>query len=153
MTETIHLDDIEPGARALSSRVTVTEAHIVWFAGLTGDFNPLHMDAEAARANGFGRTIAHGMLTHSMSTGLRSAIDDWAILAFLETRRRFVGPVFAGDTIQYEAEVLEVRPSASKPDRGIVRVGITVRNQTGDTVQEGEDVFSIGRQAKGQVTA
>lgn len=153
MTETIHLDDIEPGARALSSRVTVTEAHIVWFAGLTGDFNPLHMDAEAAKANGFGRTIAHGMLTHSMSTGLRSAIDDWAILAFLETRRRFVGPVFAGDTIQYEAEVLEVRPSASKPDRGIVRVGITVRNQTGDTVQEGEDVFSIGRQAKGQVTA
>lgn len=153
MTETIHLDDIEPGARALSSRVTVTEAHIVWFAGLTGDFNPLHMDAEAAKANGFGRTIAHGMLTHSMSTGLRSAIDDWAILAFLETRRRFVGPVFAGDTIQYEAEVLEVRSSASKPDRGIVRVGITVRNQTGDTVQEGEDVFSIGRQAKGQVTA
>lgn len=153
MTETIHLDDIEPGARALSSRVTVTEAHIVWFAGLTGDFNPLHMDAEAAKATGFGRTIAHGMLTHSMSTGLRSAIDDWAILAFLETRRRFVGPVFAGDTIQYEAKVLEVRPSASKPDRGIVRVGITVRNQAGDTVQEGEDVFSIGRQAKGQMTA
>lgn len=153
MTDPIHLDDIEPGARALSSRVTVTEAHIVWFAGLTGDFNPLHMDAEAAKATGFGRTIAHGMLTHSMSTGLRSAIDDWAILAFLETRRRFVGPVFAGDTIQYEAEVLEVRPSASKPDRGIVRVGITVRNQTGDTVQEGEDVLSIGRQVTGRVTA
>lgn len=153
MTDPIHLDDIEPGARALSSRVTVTEAHIVWFAGLTGDFNPLHMDAEAAKSNGFGRTIAHGMLTHSMSTGLRSAIDDWAILAFLETRRRFVGPVFAGDTIQYEAEVLEVRPSASKPDRGIVRVGITVRNQAGDTVQVGEDVLSIARQAKGRVTA
>ncbi|MBP2227832.1 acyl dehydratase [Azospirillum agricola] len=153
MTESVYLDDIEPGARALSTRVTVTEAHIVWFAGLTGDFNPLHMDAEAAKANGFGRTIAHGMLTHSMSTGLRSAIDDWAILAFLETRRRFVGPVFAGDTIQYEAEVLEVRPSASKPDRGIVRVGITVRNQSGGTVQEGEDVFSIGRQVTGRVTA
>ncbi|CAO3431301.1 MaoC family dehydratase [Azospirillum doebereinerae] len=146
MTDPVYLDDIQPGARALSTRVTVTEAHIVWFAGLTGDFNPLHMDAEAAKANGFGRTIAHGMLTHSMSTGLRSAIDDWAILAFLETRRRFVGPVFAGDTIQYEAEVLEVRPSASKPDRGVVRVGITVRNQSGGTVQEGEDVFSIGRQ-------
>ena len=80
----IHLDDIKPGDRARSSRVTVTEAHIVWFAGLTGDFNPLHMDAEAAKANGFGRTIAHGMLTHSLSTGLRSTIDDWAILAFLE---------------------------------------------------------------------
>lgn len=145
MTDILHLDDLTPGARAVSSRVTVTEAHIVWFAGLTGDFNPLHMDAEAAKANGFGRTIAHGMLTHSMSTGLRSSIDDWAILAFLETRRRFVGPVFVGDTIRYEAEVLEVRPSASKPDRGIVRVGITVRNQRGDTVQEGEDVFSIGR--------
>ncbi|MFC5357150.1 MaoC family dehydratase [Azospirillum himalayense] len=141
----IHLDDIKPGDRTRSSRVTVTEAHIVWFAGLTGDFNPLHMDAEAAKANGFGRTIAHGMLTHSLSTGLRSAIDDWAILAFLETRRRFVGPVFAGDTVHYEAEVAEVRPSASKPDRGIVRVAITVKNQRGETVQEGEDVLSIAR--------
>ncbi|MBP2314320.1 MaoC family dehydratase [Azospirillum soli] len=142
---TLYLDDIQPGARTHSTRVTVTEAHIVWFAGLTGDFNPLHMDAEAAKANGFGRTIAHGMLTHSLSTGLRSSIDDWAILAFLETRRRFVGPVFAGDTVHYEAEILEVRPSASKPDRGIVRVATSVKNQRGDTVQEGEDVFSVAR--------
>lgn len=146
MTDTIFLDSIKPGDRATSSRVTVTEAHIVWFAGLTGDFNPLHMDAEAAKTNGFGRTIAHGMLTHSMSTGLRSAIDDWAILAFLETRRRFVGPVFAGDTVHYEAEVLEVRPSASKPERGVVRVVMKVLNQSGGIVQDGEDVFSIGRQ-------
>ncbi len=146
---TLYLDDIQPGARTQSTRVTVTEAHIVWFAGLTGDFNPLHMDAEAAKANGFGRTIAHGMLTHSLSTGLRSSIDDWAILAFLETRRRFVGPVFAGDTVHYEAEILEVRPSASKTDRGIVRVATSVKNQRGDTVQEGEDVFSVARRGNG----
>ncbi|WP_108660046.1 MaoC family dehydratase [Acuticoccus kandeliae] len=142
---TLYLDDIEPGAVYLSTRVTMTETHIVLFAGLTGDFNPLHMDAEAAKATPFGRPIAHGMLGHAMSTGMRSTVDDFAILAFLETRRRFVGPVMAGDTLQVEAEVLEVRPSASKPDRGVVRVAMRLKKQDGVTVQDGEDTFLVAR--------
>ena len=144
MNRRITLGEISPGDTCTSSRVTVTEAHIVGFAGLTGDFNPLHMDDEAAKQGPFGRRIAHGMLSYSMSTGMRSTVDDWDILAFLETGRTFKGPVFIGDTLHYEATVVEVRPSASKKDRGIVRVAMALRKQDGSVVQEGEDVFSVG---------
>jgi len=143
MNRRITLATISPGDAHTSTRITVTEAHIVGFAGLTGDFNPLHMDDESARQGPFGRRIAHGMLSYSLSTGMRSPIDDWEILAFLETRRKFKGPVFIGDTIHYEAKVIEVRPSASKKDRGVVRVAMSLRKQDGSVVQEGEDVFSI----------
>ncbi|MPT23625.1 MAG: hypothetical protein E2577_11835 [Starkeya sp.] len=135
---------IEVGQQLKSARVTITEAHIIQFAGLTGDFNPLHMDAEFAAAHGFGKRVAHGMLGHALSTGLRSPIDDWAIEAFLETRRRFVAPIFANDTLHYEANVLETRPSRSRPGAGIVRVAMTLKNQNGEPLQEGEDVFLIG---------
>jgi 3-hydroxybutyryl-CoA dehydratase len=148
MTATLYLDDLEAGRTFVSSRVTITEAHIVWFAGLTGDFNALHMDAEAAKASPFGRTIAHGMLSHAMSTGMRCEVDQWAMLAFLETRRKFVAPVFAGDTLHYVGTVLETRRSASRDDRGIVRVGISLRKQDDSVVQEGEDVFAIFREAR-----
>ncbi|RYX92342.1 MAG: hypothetical protein EOO28_22350 [Comamonadaceae bacterium] len=142
---TLYLEDLEAGQTFTSSRVTITETHIVWFAGLTGDFNPLHMDAESAKDTPFGRRIAHGMLSHAMSTGMRSAVDQWAMLAFLETRRKFVRPVFAGDTLHYVGTVLETRASSSKNDRGIVRVGISLRKQDDSVVQEGEDVFAIFR--------
>ena len=145
----ISFRDIEVGRSARSARVTVTETHIVLFAGLTGDFNPLHLDAEFMAASPYGKRIAHGMLGHSLSTGMRSAIDDWAIEAFLETQRRFVGPIFAGDTIHYEAKVMETRESRSKPGRGIVRVAMTLKNQRGETVQEGEDVLLVGSGEEG----
>lgn len=143
MSATLYFDDLAVDQRVTSSRITLTETHIVLFAGLTGDFNPLHMDEQTARKNMYGRRIAHGMLAHSMSTGLRSSIDDWAILAFMETRRRFAGPVFAGDTLHYEAQVQELRRSQSNPSRGIARVSMRLLNQNEELVQEGEDVFAV----------
>ena len=139
----VSFERIEQGGRYTSTRVTVTESHIVAFAGLTGDFNPLHMDDVAAQANGFGRRIAHGMLGHSLSTGLRSGIDDWDITAFLETQRRFVAPIMAGDTVHYEADVIETRPSKSGKPFGVVRVSISLLNQNQELVQKGEDVFAV----------
>lgn len=138
----VEFERIQLGERHVSSRIAITESHIVTFAGLTGDFNPLHMDEVAARENGYGQRIAHGMLGHAVSTGLRSGIDDWDIVAFLETRRRFVAPILAGDSVRYEAEVLELRPSRSKPF-GVVKVSMQLRNQDGVTVQDGEDVFAV----------
>lgn len=142
---TIFFDDIAVGDCCTSTRMTVTQTHIVGFAGLTGDFNPLHMDAEFAKSVGYDTTIAHGMLGHALSTGLRSAIDDWAIMAFLQTQRSFRKPIFAGDTVCYEAEILETRASESKTDRGVVRAAIRLKNQQGTVVQEGEDVFLVMR--------
>ncbi|WP_201190226.1 MaoC family dehydratase [Pseudomonas fluorescens] len=143
MSSTLYFEDLVADQSVQSSRITVTETHIVLFAGLTGDFNPLHMDEETARQGLFGRRIAHGMLAHSMSTGLRSSIDDWAILAFMETRRRFAGPVFAGDTLHYVAQVQELRRSHSNPSRGIAKVSLRLLNQNDELVQEGEDVFAV----------
>lgn len=143
MSTTLYFEDLLADQSLTSSRMTVTETHIVLFAGLTGDFNPLHMDEEAAREGLFGRRIAHGMLAYSMSTGLRSSIDDWAILAFMETRRRFAGPVFAGDTLHYVARVQELRRSQSNPSRGIAKVSLRLLNQNGELVQEGDDVFAV----------
>lgn len=150
MTDRITLEGIAAGDTCTSNRLTITEAHIVWFAGLTGDFNPLHMDEEAAKQGPFGRRIAHGMLSYSLSTGMRSRIDDWEILAFMETGRKFKAPVFAGDTLHYVATVLEVRPSSSKKDRGIVRVAISLRKQDDTVVQEGEDVLSVATSVVGR---
>jgi acyl dehydratase len=140
----VSFPDILLNQTITSSRITITDAHIVTFAGLTGDFNPLHMDAEFAASTEYGQRIAHGMLGHALSTGLRSIIDDWAILAFLETRRRFVSPIFVGDTLHYKAEVGEKRASRTKPDRGVVRVAMALMNQRGELVQEGEDIFLVG---------
>ncbi len=143
MSSTLYFEDLAADQSVTSSRITLTETHIVLFAGLTGDFNPLHMDEQTAQQNMYGRRIAHGMLAHSMSTGLRSSIDDWAILAFMETRRRFAGPVFAGDTLHYVALVQELRRSQSNPSRGIARVSMRLLNQNEELVQEGEDVFAV----------
>lgn len=148
-----YFDDIADDATYTSSRVTVTEAHIVAFAGLTGDFNPLHMDEVFAREAGFGSRVAHGMLGHSLSTGMRSGIDDWTIMAFLQTTRSFVKPILIGDTLRYTAQVLEKRPSASRADRGVIRVGIELTQQDGTVLQRGEDLFMVARQTGGEPDA
>lgn len=143
---TLYLEHLAEGDHLESNRLTVTEAHIVQFAGLTGDFNPLHMDDTFARQGPFGQRIAHGMLSYSLSTGMRSAIDDWAILAFMETGRRFVAPVFPGDTLHYQAVVASVRRSRSNPSRGIVQVTLRLLNQNDQVVQEGTDTFAVASQ-------
>jgi 3-hydroxybutyryl-CoA dehydratase len=139
----VYLQDLKVGDRVESSRLTITETHIVLFAGLTGDFNPMHMDAEAARSTKFGRVIAHGMLCSSISAGLRSPIDDWAIVALLETKRRFLAPVFAGDTLGFSSEILEIRESSTKKDLGTVRMSVILSNQDKKHVQEGEDLILL----------
>lgn len=143
MVTRIPFEEITVGDIVRSSRGTITDAHIVLFCGLSGDFNPLHTDDESAREAGFPCRMAHGMLGHAMSTGLRSVIDDWEIVAFLETRRRFIAPLFVGDTIHYDAEVKETRRSQSNPNRGIVKIELTLINQDQVTIQEGEDTFIV----------
>jgi acyl dehydratase len=143
MRDKISADQIQVGSTFVSTRITVTESHVVTFAGLTGDFNPLHMDAIAAQQNGFGKRIAHGMLGHALSTGLRSQIDDWNIFAFLESRRKYVAPILIGDTVSYRATVSDTRPSRSGKPFTVVTVEVQLLNQDGAIVQKGEDVFAI----------
>ena len=142
----ITFDMIEVGATYQTAGRTITEADIVNFAGVTGDFNPLHMDEEWVRANtSFPTRIAHGLLVHSIGEALRCpALDSWKILAFLETQRKMLLPVLPGDRIQQNYKVTSTKPSSKDPSRGVVEVEVTITNQRGETVQSGYNRYMIG---------
>jgi acyl dehydratase len=148
----LFFDDLEIGQRFETAGRTVTEADVVAFAGISGDFNELHTNEEMMRSSQFGTRIAHGALILSMVTGLRAQLGTFkdTIIAFVEIRRwRFVAPVFFGDTIRVVSIVQEMKPSSSKPDRGIVVHGIEVFNQRGELVNEGEMVNMLKRRVAG----
>lgn len=117
---------------------TITEADIANFAGVSGDFNHLHMDAEAMEDSMFGERIAHGMLVFSAATGLvwqnRTPAERDAVVAFYGVDDlRFRGPVFAGDTIHVEAEVVEKRESDNPQATGTINYEVEVVKQDGST--------------------
>lgn len=141
-----YFEDIEVGDEYLSPGRTITEADIVAFAGLSGDYNVLHTDAEFMKTSIFGERIAHGLLGLSISSGLgtRAVLRPFATMAFLGLRWRFKGPIKIGDTIKVRMKVT-AKKETSKPDRGIVTVQRAVLNQRGDIVQEGDTELMIER--------
>lgn len=140
----LYLEDFNVGDRFTTLSRTVTETDVVIFAGLSADYNPLHVDAEYGAQTSFGGRIAHGMLGASIAIGLwtRLGLVDGTALAFLETRWKFVGSILLGDTIHGEIEITAVRP-ASKPGKGIINVNLKAVNQRGQVVQDGELVLLV----------
>jgi acyl dehydratase len=133
----MYFEDFEVGARFSTTARTITEADVVLFAGLSGDFNPLHVDHESSRKGPFGAPIAHGLLVLSVASGLgvQTGIYTGTNLAFLGIEDlRFVGAVRFGDTIRMESTVIETRRT-SKPDRGIVKIAQEIKNQDDEVVQ------------------
>jgi len=146
-----HLEEIEVGSTFKTSRRTVTEADIAAFAGVSGDFNPLHVDEIFAREETpFDGRIAHGTLVLSMSYGMRSVRDDWKILALAGCERSFRSPVYPGDTVWGVYEVLECRASRSRPGVGFVTLAVSIHSDRGTVVQEGRDVLMVASRADGQ---
>ena len=142
---TAYFEDIAAGQTVITARRTITDADILWFCGISGDFNPLHTDIEFIREHTpFRDRIAHGHLVLSITGGLRSELDNWRIIAYLDCQRRFLAPVYAGDTIHATYLVTEVRPSRSRPETGVVRCDVKALNQAGEVVQQGVDVLLIG---------
>jgi acyl dehydratase len=124
-------NEMEIGARWTSGARTITEADIVNFAGISGDFYALHMDREYAAKSVFGQRIAHGMLVLSYSTGLLDLKPGYVQAFYGMDKVRFVKPVFIGDTIHVELEVV------AKKDRekgGVVTVKNEIKNQADETV-------------------
>src|SRR5919204_1647723 len=131
-------DDIQVGEEYESPGRTVTESDIVLFAGLSGDYNVLHTDAEFMKQSVFGERIAHGLLGLAIQAGLFTrATPAYATLAVVGLRWKFKGPIKIGDTIRLRATVSAKRET-SKPDRGLITLARQVLNQRGDVVQEGE---------------
>ncbi|HJR99135.1 MAG TPA: MaoC family dehydratase [Actinomycetota bacterium] len=140
----VYLEDIEPGDELVSEPRTITAHDIDAFVELTGDDNPLHLDPAAVGAAApYDAPIAHGLLVTSISSGQKTAGDDWALGVYLEETRRFVAPVFVGDAIRTVSTVTEVRRSRSRPGRGIVTMDVRLLNQRGEVVQDGTDVVMV----------
>jgi acyl dehydratase len=125
---------------------TVTEADVVNFAGISGDYNPLHINEEYGQATPFGGRIAHGVLVLAMATGQinQLGIFEGTTLALLQQTIKYLGPVRFGDTIHLESKIAE-KKETSKPDRGILTLENKVVNQHGQTVIEVQEVVMIKR--------
>ena len=132
-------EQFEMGAVYPSQARTVTEADVANFAGLSGDFNPLHTDAEFAKTTPMGERIAHGVLILAMATGMANwmGIFEGTTLALMEQVTRYKGAVKFGDTIRLEMEVIEKKPT-SKPEKGVVKFAVRMKNQRDENVVEGE---------------
>jgi 3-hydroxybutyryl-CoA dehydratase len=130
-----HFEDFALESISTSRSRTVTEADIVNFAGLSGDFIELHVSEAYAAKGPFGKRIAHGALVFSISTGLTVQtikIDDTVIAFYGIDKLRFTRPVFIGDTIHVVKKVIAKEPKGA--DRGVVTFETTVLNQNGETV-------------------
>lgn len=135
----LFFEDFQPGQRLTSAGRTITEHDVVAFAGLSGDFNQIHTDAEFARATPFGQRIAHGILGLAVASGLavQTGILGANVLAFREINEwKFVKPVFFGDTLRVEMEVTETK-ALPRLGGGSVTLSVKVNNQAGETVMKG----------------
>lgn len=134
-----YFEDLEVGARyPHRNGRTVTEMDNVLFSALTMNTQPLHLDEHFASQTEFGQRLVNGLFTMALVVGLSVAeITEGTIIANLGYEKVLhPKPVFHGDTIYAETEVLEKRESRSRPNAGIVRMKLTGRNQRGEVVVE-----------------
>ena len=138
MSNGTYFSEFTDGDEFLSGGRTVTEADVVSFAGLSGDFNPLHTDAVFAAKTPFKQRIAHGMLAASISTGLGQTLGifEGTTLALLSQTFVYKAPVFFGDTIRLRLTVESTKPS-SKGGKGVVQFQSDIVNQDQTVVVAG----------------
>ena len=148
-----YLEDFVPDEGGLSTGRTFTEADTINFCGLTGDYNPLYVDAEFAKRTVFGQRIVHPMMPFTSAFGwwtrdggpLRVRSPAAATEAgHLSDSANFLGPVYIGDTLRCCFKVAETRVSKSKPDRGVLSFGFQLINQRDEVVQEGKTLLMRG---------
>ena len=144
-----YFDDFRVGDRFASPSKTLTDAHFLFFAGMTGDAHPIHYDDEYARKTRFGRRLAHGLLLTALTAvgaSTLAPIIQASIIAFVEQTTRFRAPVFIGDTLAPEHEVIALE---RKRSAGLLTLRVTLTNQRGETVLEGEHRYLIAYRPAG----
>lgn len=139
MNRGLYFEEFSVGQQVTTPTRTITETDIVNFAGISGDYNLIHTDAEYARSTPFGQRVAHGLLVLSIVSGLavRTGVMEGTVIAFREINEwKFSRPVFIGDTIH---AVLTVKETKALPrlGGGAVTLSLDVRNQRGETVMRG----------------
>jgi len=152
----LFFEEFSVGQEIESPARTVTETDVVQYAGLSGDYNPLHTDAEFAKSTPYGRRIAHGLLGLSMASGLasRTGFIEGTARAFIGLTWKFKAPIFIGDSIRLQATVTRTRPMPSVGG-GMVVLELTLLNQEDERVQQGQWTLLVaGRPApEGQAAA
>src|SRR5713226_7286953 len=124
----LYFNDLEVGQQWESLGRTITETDIVNFAGLSGDFNPIHLDHEFAKTTLFRRPVAHGLLVWSMGSGLGLLAPPMRTLALMSIREwHFDEPVFVGDTLRVRSEVIE-KETRGRGRRGSITWAREIRN-------------------------
>lgn len=135
----MYFDEFETGQKIITAGRTITESDVVTFAGLSGDFNQIHVDVEYSKNSAFKQRVAHGLLVLSIASGLavQTGVMEGTVLAFREiTEWKFSKPVFLGDTIHVEMEVIETK-ELPRINAGVILIGIKVINQNSDVVMRG----------------
>jgi acyl dehydratase len=150
-------EDLYVGMKFRSPGRTITDADLMSFAGLTGDFSELHTSDVYAKSSQFGRKVAHGLLGLSYAHGLMwprtGELRDTAI-AFLGINEwKFVGPLFVGDTIFVNYSLSELRDSQSRPTQAIAVFSVELVNQNGDVLQRGKKALLVSKVPLEAVTA
>lgn len=138
-------DDLKIGDERLTPRVTVTEGHILAYAGVAGDFSPLHTDEVYAQTTHFGGRVAHGLMGLSLTDGLKVQSAFFQDGVALGWTWNFKGPIRIGDTLQVRFRITDMRISRSRPAMGIVVMAIQLLNHRGEVVQEGEHRLMVPR--------
>ena len=141
----LFFEDCVVGATYTTPARTITETDVVQFAQLTGDWNPLHSDAEFAKASPYGQRLAHGMLGLSFAIGLldRTGIFSGTVIANLGIDEwKFSAPIVIGDTISVSVTIRETRLTKDAK-RGIVGRSFELINQRGEVVQRGSSPIMI----------
>ncbi len=135
----MYFEEFQPGQKVISAARTVTESDITTFAGLSGDYNQIHVDAEYSKHTPFGQRVAHGLLGLSIASGLavQTGVMEGTIIAFREINEwKFIKPIFINDTIHVEIEVLETK-ALRRIGGGSILISLDVKNQNGETVMKG----------------
>ena len=135
----LYFEEFAPGQTLTSPARTITEADVVAFASLSGDWSSIHTDAVYAAQQPYGRRIAHGLLGLSVSVALalRQGFLEGTILAFREIQDwKFSLPIFLGDTIHMQGSVVETR-STPRLGGGLVTLDVEILNQKDDILQRG----------------
>ncbi len=146
-----YFDDWSVGEKFTTAGRTITETDVVMFAGMTGDYNELHTNRDfMEKDKQFGQRIAHGLLGLAVSHGLLSRMGflEKTPIAFLGIESwQFKAPIYLGDTIHADIEVVDKRASRSKNDRGVVKFLLKIVKQDQTVVQEGFKTIMFKRES------
>lgn len=141
----MYFEEFLPGMKFTTAGRTITEADVVNFAGLSGDFNQIHTDAEYSKTTPYGKRIGHGLLGLSIFTGLiaQTGVMEGTVIAFREIRNwKFVKPMYFGDTIHGELEIVEGK-AIRRIGGGAIEIKVNIVNQSNDVIMRGVLVLLV----------